>query len=159
MRGYRCLEGRNLSVLRLGSRQLLGDEGGWIGKLRWKMLWSTWMLQEVVLEAQYMILCSPGSASPPQLPSKVPAEPLALQENMNEEIQLSLAELTALSRVQWTLRWFHQASVWILARRINLSECCCALLTPDPLRECFSCVLLQSNILLMKGKCSTELFR
>lgn len=76
------------------------------------------MLQEAVLEAQYMILCSPGSASPPQLPSKVPAEPLVLQENMNEEIQLSLAELTALSRVHWTLRWFHQASAWILAELI-----------------------------------------
>lgn len=73
---------------------------------------------EVVLEAQYMILCSPGSASPPQLPSKVPAEPLVLQENMNEEIQLSLAELTALSRVHWTLWWFHQASAWILAELI-----------------------------------------
>lgn len=32
VRGYRCLEGRNLSAFRLGSRQLLGDEGGWIGK-------------------------------------------------------------------------------------------------------------------------------
>lgn len=44
VRGYRCLEGRNLSVFRLGSRKLLGDEGGWIGKLSYKILWSTWML-------------------------------------------------------------------------------------------------------------------
>lgn len=70
VRGYRCLEERNMSVFRLGSRQLLGDEGVWIGKLRYKILWSTWMLQEVVLEAQYMILCSPGSTSLPSAPQQ-----------------------------------------------------------------------------------------
>lgn len=35
VQGYRCPEGRNLSILRLGSRQLLGDKKeGWIRKLR-----------------------------------------------------------------------------------------------------------------------------
>lgn len=63
------MKGRNLSVFRLGSRQLLGDEGGWMGKLGCKILWSTWMVQEVVLEAQCMILCSPGSA-----PSSAPQQ-------------------------------------------------------------------------------------
>lgn len=68
VRGYRCLQGRNLSAFRLGSRQFSGDEGGWTQKLGCKILWSTWMLQEAVLEAQDMILCSPGSASPPSAP-------------------------------------------------------------------------------------------
>lgn len=85
VRGYRCREGRNLSVSRLGSRQLLGDEGGWVGKLRCKVLWSTWMLQEGVLQVQYMILCFPDSASSPSAPQQ---DPLAFQETMSEEIQL-----------------------------------------------------------------------
>lgn len=78
VRGYRCLEGRSLSLFRLGYSQLLGDEGGWIGKLRCKILWSTWTLQKAVLEAQHMILCSPGSASPPSAPQQGVSRPTGL---------------------------------------------------------------------------------
>lgn len=77
--------GKESVCLQAGIQATLGDEGGWIGKLRCKVLWSTRMLQEGVLEAQYMILGSPGSASSPSAPQH---DPLAFQDTMSEEIQL-----------------------------------------------------------------------